>query len=74
MKIDATPSYPMSSGRRIDDASINVAALVIEQNNPRELAVDLLHLAGRVRRGEVVDGAGLVATLKAAAGFLNEND
>lgn len=73
-RIDITPSHPMGCGRRIDEASINAAAMTIEINNPRELANDLLRLAGMVRRGEVVDGAHVVAALKAAAGFLNESD
>lgn len=74
MRIDATPSHPMSCGRRIDEASINVAALGVEINTPNELAIDMLRLSGRIRRGEVVDGAHLVATLKAAAEFLGDAD
>lgn len=73
-RIDVTPSHPMGCGRRIDEPSINAAAMTIELNNPHELAIDLLRLAGKVRRGEVVGGAHVVAALKAAAGFLNEDN
>lgn len=73
MRIDATPQRPMRCAR-VDEPSINVAALKIEVMTPRELAVELLKIAGLVRRGEVVDGARIVAATKAAAGFLNDND
>ena len=51
-----------------------MAALDIEAMPPRELGEELLRLSGIVRRSEVVDGARIVAALKAAAGFLLESD
>lgn len=70
MKIDATPCHPMRCAK-IDQPSINVAALVIESMSPPELAAELLRISGVVRRGEVIDGALVVAALKAAANFLD---
>lgn len=71
MKIDATPAHPMRC-TKIDQPSLNVAALAIEIMTPDELSVEMLRLSGMVRRGEVIDGARLVAVLKAAEQFLRQ--
>lgn len=73
MRIDTTPSHPMQPRGRVDESSINAAALETESATPQELAIKMLRVSGRVRRGEVIDGAQLVALLKSAAGFLNED-
>ena len=69
VRIDATPAHPMRC-TRVDQTSINVAALSVEVMSPQELSAELLRVAGIVRRGETVDGARVVAVLRAAAGFL----
>lgn len=71
MKIDATPAYPMKCSK-VDEPSINAAALAIEVMPPGDLAIELAMLAGIVRRGEIVDGARVVAALRAAARFLTK--
>lgn len=71
MRIDATPAHPMRCPP-VDEPSINVAMLRLDDANPSDLAVTLLRIAGRVRRGEVVDGAEVVAALRSAADFLTQ--
>ena len=55
---------------KVDDQSINIAMLILGDTPPQDLAIELLRLSGQVRRGEVVDGATVVALLKSAAAFL----
>jgi hypothetical protein len=60
----------MRSPGRIEEADINVQSFTIDQNSPPELAAQMLEVAGQVRLGKVVDGARLVAILRAGAAFL----
>lgn len=73
MRIDATPSHRMQCAP-VDEPSINVAMIAASPMSPGELAVEMSRLAGRVRRGEAVDGAHVVALLRCAAEFLNTTD
>lgn len=73
MRIDLTPFHRMRCGR-VDGASINAAALVVEDLSPHVLSVELLRMAGVIRRGETIDGARVVAALRAAAEFLARAD
>jgi len=69
MKIDATPRHPMRCAP-VDEPSINAMAVIVASMSPHDLALLMLQLSGNIRRGEVVDGAELVAVLRHADSFL----